>query len=191
MKLKDESDSVQSFKLRILNNLKDSTSVIALNEGNFYEIAGVLVLVEVSRNYFQRIMSREDLVQGSCHKKYVGLTSSLIQGIDLYSMFGCFSFLRIYALCIRPAYRHMGLGIKLFETAVYVAQSLRIPIIMGIFTDSCLQVLAKKIGMDEVRKIKYSEWADPESKNIISGLRQDHKCCSLMVGRVPLPPPAP
>ncbi|XP_045470488.1 uncharacterized protein LOC123677817 [Harmonia axyridis] len=189
MHLIEDHDSSISFRLRVLNNLKNSTSVIALNEGNLLEIAGVLVLVEVTRNYFSRTMSREDLVQGHCHRKYVKLTSSLAYDVDLYSMFECFIFLRIYVLCIKPNYRHMGLGLKFFETAFYVAQSLRIPVIMGVFTDSCLQVLARKIGMKEIKKIEYSDWKDCEENEVFSNLRPDHTCCSLMAGTVPLPPP--
>ncbi|XP_044750844.1 uncharacterized protein LOC123311123 [Coccinella septempunctata] len=191
MGLVEDCDSSKSFRWRVLNNLKNSTSVIALNEGNLLEIAGVLVLVEVTRNYFSRNMSREDLVQGHCHKMYVKLTSTLIYDVDLYSMFDCFIFLRIYALCIKPNYRHMGLGLKFFETAIYVAQSLRIPVIMGVFTDSCLQVLARKIGMTEIKKIKYSDWKDFDNNEIFPNLRQDRTSCSLMAGRVPLPPPPP
>ncbi|KAK9870529.1 hypothetical protein WA026_008093 [Henosepilachna vigintioctopunctata] len=189
MNVKEDKNSILSIKTRVLNKLKDSTSIIALNEGNFLEVAGVLILVEVTRNYFSRDISRENLVHGSCHKKYVKLTSSLVQDVDLYGMFDCLTFLRIYALCIKPAYRHIGLGLKLFENAIYIAQSLKIPIIMGIFTDSCMQVLAEKIGMQEIKSIKYSEWRNSDGEQLFTNLRVDHKTCSLMVGKVHFPPP--
>ncbi|XP_064212809.1 uncharacterized protein LOC100141857 isoform X2 [Tribolium castaneum] len=81
-----------------------------------------------------------------------------------------------------------SLGLQLFLSAVDVARSLNIPVVMGILSCWTLQKLAKRIGMKTVFEIDYVGWRDRFNEMIFDDPGIGNYTCAVMAGPVPPPP---
>ncbi|CAH1368384.1 hypothetical protein MTP99_009767 [Tenebrio molitor] len=188
--LAEDPESIKSFLNVVMFNLKDRTSIIALDEPNEDAIAGFLILKAIHKDDFGSVFSRVFHVEGEAHKKCIAFVNHLARKADVFTELDCNIFLRYVLLCIRPEYRKKGLGFQLMLAAVDVARSLSIPVVMGILSCWTLQKLAKRIGMKVVHEINYVEWRDRFNELIFDEPGQGNYTCAVMAGVVP-PPPAP
>lgn len=126
--LADDPTSKQSYLDRILFNLKNHSSIIALDEStNFFKeyifillynnysdnddaIAGFLVLKAVHKSDFGRVFSRVQLTDGEAYQKCTNFLNNLSRIVDVHATFHCDAYLRYYLLCIKPEYRRKGIN---------------------------------------------------------------------------------
>ncbi|XP_001812133.1 uncharacterized protein LOC100141857 isoform X1 [Tribolium castaneum] len=186
--LGEDPDSIKSFLNMVLFYLKDRTSIIALDESNEDAVAGFLVLKAVHKTDFSNVFGRVFHVEGEAHKKCLAFTNYLGRKADVYTDLNCDIFLQFCLLCIRPEYRKKALGLQLFLSAVDVARSLNIPVVMGILSCWTLQKLAKRIGMKTVFEIDYVGWRDRFNEMIFDDPGIGNYTCAVMAGPVPPPP---
>lgn len=129
-------------------------------------MAGTLVLKIVKKENFGRVFSRVMLVDGEALKKCVKMKNHLSRKTDIFVEFDCDVYLRYYAICVKPEYRKkgkkllvagkysvirtgvLGLGKQLMKSALPLARSFGVPVIMGMFSSRSLQQIAlRQLGM--------------------------------------------
>ncbi|KAJ3653383.1 hypothetical protein Zmor_012637 [Zophobas morio] len=183
-----DPDSVKSFLDHVLSYLKDRSSIIGLDEANEDAIVGFLVLKVMHKNDYSDVFSRVMPVEGDAHKKCVNFLNYIARKADIYTEYNCEEFLRYVLLCIRPEYRKRGLGLQFYLSAVDVARSLSIPVVMGIFSSWSQQKLGKKIGMKVSFELYYTAWRDKFNELAFPEPGQGNYTCAVMAGFLPPPP---
>lgn len=114
-----EPASVASFLKRVMLTLKDTTSIIALDENNNEAIAGFLLLKRVHQDDYGRIFSRMQIVNGEAHTKFANFTDYLNRKCNIFYDFQCNVFLRFYLLCMTRQYRKKGIIFGVCLTILY------------------------------------------------------------------------
>lgn len=182
--------SCKSYMEYLFFLMKDTTSLIALDENANDRIAAVVVLNVIHKNDYGSIFNRVVMTEGEAQKKITEFNTALNRKNDIFEQFSCDSFLRIFIVCVHPDYRHKGeaIGYKMMQISLDVARSLRIPIIVGTFSCNRTQTLARKIGMEILQEISYVSWLDSMGHMIFDDPGAGNYTCALMAGRVP---PAP
>ncbi|KAF2901293.1 hypothetical protein ILUMI_04891 [Ignelater luminosus] len=198
--LKDDDVSLESYINRLVFHFRGMTSIIAIDENyeedeqeKYYnrilpkvKIVGVLITRIVQKIDYGRIFSRVQLVHGTAMKQCIGLRAHISRKIDLFAKFNCESFLRYYDLCILPEYRGDGLGHFMLRCGFNIARSMNVPLVMGLFTNTALQQLAKQLGMETLFEVNYSDWRDLEGEVVFNNPGKGNYTCALMAGLVPV-----
>lgn len=184
-----DPQSLNSFREKLLHNMKDLSSIVVIDENNENPVAGVLILKALKKCDFGRVFSRVYLSSGKAYSSIINFLNYFSRHVDLFETFSCEIYLRYYLICIRPEYRKRNLGYRLMLTGLDIARHLEIPIVMGIFDCFKLQKLAKRLGMQTVFEIHYSTWIDKTGELKFCDPGAGNYTCALMAGEVPPPPP--
>ncbi|XP_074032419.1 arylalkylamine N-acetyltransferase-like 2 [Leptinotarsa decemlineata] len=182
----EDTDSIKSFREKLLHTMKDQSSIIAIDESN-EEIAGVLLLKAVKKCDFGRVFSRVQLSEGKIYQSVIGFMNFLNRKVDVFEHYQCEVFLRYYLLCINPEYRRKALGWQLMDTGLDIARHLKIPVIMAIMDCCKLQKMGQKLGMETLFEIEYVKWRDKYEELIFCDPGAGNYTCALMAGRVKQP----
>ncbi|KAK4873912.1 hypothetical protein RN001_013272 [Aquatica leii] len=209
----NDEESVECYLERVLCQLKDCSSIIAVDENYDFEefdeegnvipiikkpfeegkikIIGVLIVKILNKSALDRVFSSIKLIQGDAIKKCMDIKIALSRTVDIFKIMDCEKVLRYYEMCVIPEYRHKGIGYQLMDAGLYVARSLNIPVVAGIFSNGKLQKLAGRIGMKPIKEINYCDWRDEECELIFDDPGAGNYTCALMAGYVLPPPPPP
>ncbi|XP_060518415.1 uncharacterized protein LOC132697139 [Cylas formicarius] len=186
-KIADDPSSQESFGRRIMYKLKDSTSIIAIDEGHENKVTGILLLNVVNKSDFARIYSRTMLVEGNAYKSISEFMNFVNRKVDVFEECQHDTYLQFYLLCIVPEYRGQGLGYHLMRAGMDVARHLKIPTVMGIFNSYSMQKLATRVGIDRtLYEVEYANWVDPLGELVFCDPGPGNYTCAMMVGTVPL-----
>ncbi|KAK4880606.1 hypothetical protein RN001_008752 [Aquatica leii] len=205
--------SVECYLQRVLAQLKNCCSIIAVDENYVFEefdedgnvipiikkpfeegkikIVGVLVMKILTKRELDRVFSSIKMIQGDAMKKCLDIKIALTRRVDVFEKMDCENVLRYYEMCVIPEYRHRGIGYQLLDAGLYVARSLNVPVIVGIFSNGPLQKLASRIGMKPINEINYCDWRDEENELVFDDPGAGNYTCALMAGYVQPPPPPP
>ncbi|KAK5646997.1 hypothetical protein RI129_005461 [Pyrocoelia pectoralis] len=200
--LLNDEESLDCYLKRIRFQLRDNSSIIAVDlkdeEGDKkltdekLKIVGVLVLKIIRKNEFTRVFSQVQLVEGEAMKRCIAFRSHITRRVDVHEKCNCEVFLRYYELCVIPEYRHQSIGHLLMLCGIKAARSYNIPVVAGLFPNFALQKLARRLGMETIYEIKYTEWTDSDGELIFDDPGAGNYTCAVMAGTVaPLPPPPP
>ncbi|XP_018332795.1 uncharacterized protein LOC108742207 isoform X1 [Agrilus planipennis] len=181
-----DETSVQYSVKRLQYYIKEGSSLIAVTEDG--EVVGLLILRTAKKNEFARVFSRAQITEGESLKKCLQVKNYINRKVDVYEHFNVDAFLRFYAVCIAPTYRKKALGFTMMKCGVDVARSLKMPVILGIFTNFKLQKLAKRLGMEVIKEVNYVDWRDEQHELIFSDPGPGNYTIALMACYTP---PAP
>lgn len=173
--------SLKSFREKLLFNMKDRCSIIAVDEVNGI-LAGVLILKTFKKSDYGCVFSRTQMVEGKCFQSIETFLNYVNRSVDIFEHFKCEIYLRFYLICIKPEYRGKSIGFQLMDTGVMVAKHLGINVIMGIFDCYQLQRLAKNIGMAILYEQEYVKWIDKMGELKFCDPGAGNYSCALMSG---------
>ncbi|KAF2901294.1 hypothetical protein ILUMI_04892 [Ignelater luminosus] len=155
------------------------------------KIVAALILRVIHRNDYARVFSRVQLVEGEAMKKCIAFKNFVNRKVDVFAKFDCDSILRFYDICILPEYRNRGLSLVLAKCGLNVARAMKVPVVMGVFSDFRMQKLAKKVGMETLYEMNYVDWRDPDGEMIFDDPGAGNYTLALMAGLVSILPPEP
>ncbi|KAF5288889.1 hypothetical protein FQA39_LY03768 [Lamprigera yunnana] len=205
----EDEVSVNSFMNRMSYQLKESCSIIAVDEtfdfgvqrdtrGRVIEtkpyeegpikIVGCLVLKAENKADLNRTFSNVKLIQGEAMQKYIDIKSAVNRKANVFESMDCEKSLCFYELCVLPDYRHKSIGFTLMTCGLSIARSFNMPVVSGVFTTGSLRKIAKKLGMRLLSEVQYARWLDDEHELIFDDPGPGNYSCVLMAGYVrPLP----
>lgn len=176
--------SVKSFRDKLLFNMKNQCSIVAVDEANEERLVGVLLLKAINKCDYGRVFSRTQLLDGASYQSIQNFFNHINRKVDIFEHYQCDTYLRYYLLCIQPDYRGKGIGFQLMEAALTVAKHLNINIMMGIFGNHHLQRLARKIGMETLYEQEYVSWKDKMGELQFCDPGAGNYASALMAGEV-------
>ncbi|KAI4464211.1 n-acetyltransferase-related [Holotrichia oblita] len=179
-----DATSQKSFLEQCMYFLRDTSSIMAVDELKDNDIVGVILMRVVLKEDYGRVFARTIMLDGVAQKKCMQIKIALNRKVDIFADFDCESYLSIEAVSIKPAYRKRGIGFTMMRCAPDIARSLQIPVICGIFGTASLQRCAKKIGMEVQSEINYVEWRNKDKNLIIDDPGPGNYSCAIMAGRV-------
>ncbi|GJQ83840.1 hypothetical protein Trydic_g5698 [Trypoxylus dichotomus] len=187
-----DSISKRSYLNQCLFYMKDTSSIMAVDETNDNELAGIVLIRVVRKEDYGRVFARAIHLDGRAQKQCMQIKIALNRKVDIFADFDCESYLSIEVVCIKPAYRRRAIGFTMMRCAPDIARSLHVPVISGIFDTSALQRCAKKIGMEIVSEINYVEWRNKDKNLVVDDPGPGNYTCALMAGLIPTEnPPEP
>ncbi|XP_044729494.1 uncharacterized protein LOC123292847 [Chrysoperla carnea] len=155
--LADDPDQIQTFLERMLFNMQDYTSLIAVDNVS-EKIIGVLINRVMRFSEHSKTQSRVRFLEGDSVRKIIKIWSLIIARSNVFQYFDTDCVLRNYILCVKPRFRRKGIGRQLMLTSFELAASLEMGAVMGIYTTGALQQMGKSLGMEILAEIFYIDY---------------------------------
>lgn len=176
--------SVSSFRDKLLFNMKDQCSIVAVDEAHEDVIVGALILKTIKKSEYGRVFSGTQVGDGQCFQSIAAFLNHVNKNGDVFAHFQCEIYLRYYLVCIKPEYRRKNIGFELMDTGLNIAKHLGINVVMGIFDCFKLQILARKLGMETLYEQEYISWIDKMGELKFCDPGAGNYSCALMAGEV-------
>nr|XP_022919199.1 uncharacterized protein LOC111428034 [Onthophagus taurus]XP_022919200.1 uncharacterized protein LOC111428034 [Onthophagus taurus] len=166
--MSDDEVSKKSFMDQCMFQMRDTTSLVAINYAlDPPDLVGCCLNRVVHKDDFGRVFSGTIMKDGEAQEKCMKIRRTLSRKVNIFESFNCDVYLKIYTVCIKPEYRHCDYGTDFLKCTFNSARSLHIPVVMGIFTAHTIQRRAKKLGMKVMFEIEYCKWTNKETGLLI------------------------
>lgn len=183
LKITEDKEGVDEFVHNARIWLKDKMSIAAVKEGED-KLVGVLVMRIQEKGAFSRTFSRVKLTYNPIYTTIMTYFREIEKTVDVYSSLDVRKYMKVYALAVKPRYRHRGIAKELLRAGIQQTASASIAAIAGIFTAGRIQTLAAQLGFNKLNEVYYSRYLVDE-KLVFYDTGQGNYGGALMAFRIP------